>query len=214
MSQTGVEIKDVQAQTITISGVTLGLTAPEVQELTKAAAAGAVLPLADKIIDLSQKLGVTQGALRTLLKTVGLADVPDERLIEKLTEVVEHYRNASAEIGALRPDNPIAREHAEKAKQAADSGDRNEARHHLQAARSAAAAAQKARQLAREAGAVAENQMLQAARVAAAEAELALTALNYGEAAQLFEEAASLVPERQTREKGILLWRQADALQR
>jgi hypothetical protein len=58
MSQPGVALTNVTAETITISGATVGLTAPEIHELTKAAAAGAVSPLAVKIVDLSQKLGV------------------------------------------------------------------------------------------------------------------------------------------------------------
>jgi hypothetical protein len=45
--------------------VTYGLTPEQVQELTKAAAAGAVGPLADRIVDLSSRLGVTQGATLT-----------------------------------------------------------------------------------------------------------------------------------------------------
>jgi len=92
MSHTGVEFRDVQAETITISGVIVGLTAPEVQELTKAAAAGAVGPLADKIVDLSQRLGVTQGTMLTMLATIGQANVPDEHLAAKLAEVLEQVR--------------------------------------------------------------------------------------------------------------------------
>ena len=42
------------------------------QQLTKAAVAGAVGPLVDKIADLSQKLGVTQDAAETLLRVLGL----------------------------------------------------------------------------------------------------------------------------------------------
>ncbi len=215
MSQTGVILTDVRAETIAISGVTLGLTAPEVQELTKAAAAGAVSPLADKIVDLSQKLGVTQGAMRMMLATIGQADVPDERLVDKLAEVVEQYRKAAAAIIALRPENPVVQEHVAMASEAAASGNRNEARHHLQAARAAAVAAvEEARRIAREAEAAAEKQMLQAAQAVAAEAELALAALDYPEAAQLFGEAASLAPGGEPNVKGILLRRQADALQR
>ena len=43
----------------------------EVQELTKAAAAGAVGPLADRIVDLSNRLGVTQGAALSMLRILG-----------------------------------------------------------------------------------------------------------------------------------------------
>src|SRR3954447_18281070 len=171
MSQPGVVLTDVQAGgSITISGVTLGLTAPEAQELTKAAAAGAVGPLADKIIDLSQKLGVTQGAMRTMLAAVGQANVPDGRLAEKLAKVFEQTRKAAAAIAALRPENPVAQEHVEKASEAEAAGDRDEARRHLQMARAAAEAAAKvARRLAREADAAAAQQRLQAAQAAAAE---------------------------------------------
>jgi hypothetical protein len=96
----------------------------------------------------------------------------------------------------------------------AEVGDRNEARQQLQMARATAeAAVKKARRFAREAEAAAERQMLLAARATAAEAELALTALDYQEAARLFGEAALLVPSGEPREKGILLWQQADALQ-
>jgi tetratricopeptide (TPR) repeat protein len=56
--------------------------------------------------------------------------------------------------------------------------------------------------------------MLQAAWAVAAEAELTLMALDYSEAAQLFGDAASLVPEGEPNEKGALLFRQADALRR
>ena len=169
----------------------------------------------ERVAAASRPLGVTQGAMRTMLATLGQADVPDERLVEKLAEVFEQYRKAAAAIAALQPENPVAQKHAAMASQAAASGDRNEARYHLQAARAAAeAAAREARQLAREAEVVAAQQMLQATRAVAAEAELALTALDYPEAARLFGEAALLVPDGEPHEKGILLRRQADALQR
>src|SRR5690349_20082778 len=114
MSQTGVELWGVQAQTITINGVTIGFTAAEVQELAKAAAAGAVGPLADKIVELSQRLDVTQGAMRTVLATVGQADVPDERIAEKLAEVVEqtrrHLRIFLSSPGDVAEERRLARE--------------------------------------------------------------------------------------------------------
>src|SRR4051794_23799044 len=211
----GVVLTDVRAETVAISGVTIGLTAPEVQELTKAAAASAVGPLADKILDLSLKLGVTQGAMRTMLATVGQADVPDDRLTEKLAEVVAQSGRASAAIVALRLDNPTAQQHVAQASEAAAIGDRHQARRHLQAARAAAeAAAAEAQRFVRKAEAAAAKQLLQAAQAVAAEAELALAALDYPEAAALFAEAAALVPPSEPAEQGTLVWRQADALQR
>ena len=84
MSQIGVALNNVHAETVTVSDVTVGLTAAEVQELTKAAATGAVAPLADRIVGLSQRLGVTQGAALALLRTLGHGDVPVERLPDML----------------------------------------------------------------------------------------------------------------------------------
>jgi hypothetical protein len=202
-----------------LSVIVSSISATELQNLTRAAAAGAVGPLADKIVDLSQKLGLTMGAMRTMLATVGQSGVPDEKLAEKLTEVFEQNRKATDAIAALHPDNPVAQAHVTDAAQAQTRGNRDEARRHLRAAREAAeaAAAQALRmgqQLAQQAEVAARQQMLQAAHAAAAEAELALTGLDYMEAARLFREASALVPAGELDEKGILLRRHADALRR
>src|SRR6516164_11537622 len=95
--------------------VTYGLTPEQVQELTKAAAAGAVGPLADKIVDLSNRLGVTQGAALTLLRILGEKDVPFEQLPQKLGEIAGQYQQAQAQLSALNPQNPLARELVERA---------------------------------------------------------------------------------------------------
>jgi len=188
-----------------------GFTADQVRALIEAATRGAD----EKLAALSQRLGVTLGAMRTVLVTVGEADVPDEHLAEKLAEVFARYREATAAIAALRPDNPVAQEHVMSASEAVALGDHDEARRQLQAARAAAVgAAEQARRLAWEAEAAAAKQMLQAARAVAAEAELALATLDYPESARLFAEAAALVPTTEPDEKGTLLEQQADALQR
>jgi hypothetical protein len=89
--------------------VTYGLTPEQVQELTKAAAAGAVGPFADKIVDLSKQLGVTQGAALTLLRILDQRDVPLDQLPQKLAEVATQYQQAQAHLAALNPQNPLAR---------------------------------------------------------------------------------------------------------
>jgi tetratricopeptide (TPR) repeat protein len=61
---------------------------------------------------------------------------------------------------------------------------------------------------------VAGQRLLEAAQATSAEAELALAGLDYEEAARFFEEAAELAPESALDEKGALLLRRADALQR
>src|SRR5215475_13417956 len=71
--------------------VNYGLTPEQVQELTKAAVAGAVGPLANQIGELSRRLGVTEGAALTLLRILGQKDVPLEQLPQKLAEVANQY---------------------------------------------------------------------------------------------------------------------------
>jgi hypothetical protein len=83
--------------------VTYGLTPEQVQELTKAAAAGAVGPLADKIVDLSNRLGVTQGATLSLLHILDQRDVALEQLPQKLVEVANQYKKFQAQLAALNP---------------------------------------------------------------------------------------------------------------
>jgi hypothetical protein len=95
--------------------VTYGLTPDQVQELTKAAAAGAVGPLADRIVDLSSRLGVTQGATLTMLRILDQGDVPLEQLPQKLAEVADQYKRFQAQLAALNPQNPLARGLVEQA---------------------------------------------------------------------------------------------------
>jgi len=96
-------------------------------ELTKAAAAGAVGPLADRIVDLSQRLGVTQGAAVTMLQIIGQQDVPLERLPQKLVEVAEQYKSAMERLAGLDPQDPATRDLVEHAEAALKSGHLDEA---------------------------------------------------------------------------------------
>ena len=88
--------------------ITYGISPDQMQELTKAAAAGAVGPLADKIVKLSQKLGVTQDATVTFLHILGQQEVPLESLGQKLHEVAEKYKSAMDRLAALDPQDAAA----------------------------------------------------------------------------------------------------------
>jgi len=107
--------------------ITYGLSPEQVQELTKAVAAGALGPLADKIVDLSNKLGVTQGAAVTMLRIIGQQDVPFERLPQKLAEVAEQYRSTMDRLRALDLQDPITRDFVERAAAAIKAGHLDEA---------------------------------------------------------------------------------------
>jgi hypothetical protein len=87
--------------------VTYGLTPEQVKELTKAAVAGAAGPLTDRIVDLSNRLGATQGATLTVLRILGRGDVPLEQLPQKLAEVADQFQKAQAQLAALNPPEPI-----------------------------------------------------------------------------------------------------------
>ena len=195
--------------------VNYGLTPEQVRELTKAAIAGAVGPLAEKIGELSSRLGITQGAVLTLLRIVGQKDVPLDELPQKLGEVASQYQQAQAQLAALSPQNPLARDLVEKAKVEIGAGNFSKAHDLLSQARQAQiAAAQQARALRQQAQLAEDAQLAQAAASTAAEGDLAKTELHYLEAAELYKEAANLVPSGSAHDDTRInyLAREADAL--
>ena len=130
------------------------------QELTKAAAAGAVGPLADKIVDLSNRLGVTQGAALALLRILGEKDVPLEELPQKLAEIAIQYQQAQAQLSALNPQSPLARDLIERAQVEHEHGNFREEHELLrQATQAQIAAAQQSRAL-RDRAQLAEDEEL------------------------------------------------------
>ncbi len=210
-----VETHGAESPAITAGGnvaVTYGLKPEEVQQLTKAAAAGAVGPLADKIVDLSGKLGVTQGAAVTMLRIVGQQDVPLDKLPQKLAEVAEQYKTAMARVAALDPQDPVTRDLVERAQAAIKAGHLDEADQLLNRAEQAElAAANQAEQLAHQAQAAADQRRLRAAADRGARGDIAMTKQHYLEAAQHFQEAADLVPAGHPDDKGRLLSAKANA---
>jgi tetratricopeptide (TPR) repeat protein len=198
---------------VTGSTITIGVTPEQVQELTKAAAAGATGPLADRIIDLSKKLGVTQDAALSLLRVVGERDVPLEQLPQKLAEVAAQFQKFQARLAALDPRNPLARSLVEQAQAEAKAGNFPRAHEHLHQAKQAQmAAAQQARELSQKALEAADQDLIQAAASSAAEGDLAMTELHYMQAAGLFTEAASIVPAGHDDERWKYLNLEAGAL--
>jgi tetratricopeptide (TPR) repeat protein len=173
-----------------------GLTPEQLREVTKAAVEGATEPLIGRIEGISKRLGITEEAAKTLLRIVGeQTDVPDERLAETLTKVANDYKRLQAQVAALNPDNPAARDLVERAKSEIDDGHFAAAHQLLTQARQAQiAAAQQANKLAEQAQAARDSQLLGAAASAAAEGDLAMTELHYAQAADLFQEAVVLVP--------------------
>ena len=192
-----------------------GPTPEQVRELTEAAVRGATGPLATMMRGLSRQLDVTEDATRTLLRIVGEEDVPLERLSETLNRVAGDYKRLQAQAGVLNPDNPVARGLVERAKTAITAGRLPEARQLLAQARQAqVAAGQEARRLRVQAQVAEDAQLLGAAESAATEGGVAMTERQYDQAAELFRQAAELVPAGHADVVTRYVERQAGALYR
>ena len=185
--------RDASNNTLTCN---FGLTPEQLREVTKAAVEGATEPLIGGIGDISKRLGITEEAAKTLLCIVGeQSDLPDERLAEALTKVANDYKRLQAQVAALNPDNPAARNLVDRARSEIAAGHFAAAHQLLSEARQAQiAAAQEANKLAAQAQAARDAQLLGAAASAAAEGDLAMTELHYAQVADLFKQAAELVP--------------------
>lgn len=193
-----------------------GLTAEQMRQLTRAAVTGATAPLLEQIVTISKQLGVTEDAAKTLLRIVGKQpDVPDEGLAQALIKVAYHYVVLQAQVAALDPDNPQARGLVAQAKSEIAAG-RLDAAHRLlrQARQIQLGAAEEAEKVIERAKAARDAQLLGAAGSAAAEGEVAMTELNYREAAGLFRQAADYAPPGHSDVRAKYQDREADALYR
>jgi hypothetical protein len=192
-----------------------GLTPEGLQKLIKDAVTGAVGSPREGIDDLSNRLKVTQDAALEMLRIIGQADVPPERLPEKLAEVAEQYKSAMDRLAALDPEDPITGDLVERAEAAMKVGQFEEADRLVSEAEHAElAAAHRALQSVQQARATADQRLLRAADHRGVRGDIAVTGLRYLDAAQHFQEAADLVPAGYPDNKGKFLLAQADALKR
>ena len=205
--------RDASNNTLTCN---FGLTPEQLRQVTKAAVEGATGPLIDRISVISKTLGVTEDAAKTLLKIAGeQLDVPDEKLAQVLTKIADDYKQLKTTVAALNPANPTAQALVAQANAAIKAGDFTHAHELLrQAAQVQIAAAQEARKLRDQAQAAADAEMLGAASSTAAEGDVALTEVRYEQAADLFKQAAALVPPGHADKAANYLDHQANALYR
>ena len=192
-----------------------GLTSEQLKQLTEAAVKGATAAQQEHLDRISETLGVTKSATKTLLKIVGEdPNVPDESLAEALSKVAGDYKRLQAQAAVLRPENPTAKTLVDEAKPEIEVGHFARAHELLhEATQAQIAAAQEARELREQAQAAEDAQMLGAASSTAAEGDVAMTERHYAAAAGLFGQAADYVPGGHASRRGYLL-RQADALGR
>jgi tetratricopeptide (TPR) repeat protein len=168
--------------------VTYGLSPDQLKQAIEAATAGAA-GLTSTIVDLSRRLGVTEDALRTLLRTLGEQDVPPEQLETKLAEITTRYREMQERLAALEQDSTTSN----LTRQAAES---------LNAGRFA-----DADRLLEQA--VQTSSGSRAAKLLSDRADIALVQLQYKRAADLLSTAASVAPAP---ERANYSKRQASAL--
>ena len=197
--------------------IVYGFKPEEVQKLTESAAAGAAGPLTDKIVDLSNKLGVTQGAVVTMLRIVGQKDVPLDKLPQILAEVAEQYKSATERLAALNPEDPVTGDLVKRANEAfnSDPPRLEEAEQLVSRAEEAEiAAARQAQELAHQAQTTADQRLLRAAADRGLRGNFAMVKLHYLQAAEHFDKAAELVPSGHPDNKGMLLEAEARAFYR
>src|SRR5215510_13394395 len=157
----------------------------------------------DNIALLREKLDINERQVRAALAIVGEANVPPERLAQKLLEIAERFKALQATAAAQPGDDPRITALKTEAKKAVNAGE-------LERADTLLAEAATEQTRARDRLAV------NAAATYAQRGDIALTRLRYGEAAKHFADAAALFrPDSAHAEKMIeYLEREADALYR
>ncbi len=153
------------------------------------------------INDLQKTLGVNGDALKAFFITIGESEVPTEHLAEKLLEVAGYYKELLAQVRPGPDDGPKTAEIKNAAKEALEAGQLDRADELLE-------------QLQRVQDAAIESRQLERASTSAQRGLLALTRLQYRNAAGYFADAASHVPGGQSDIRLRYLDQEAGALYR
>jgi tetratricopeptide (TPR) repeat protein len=165
--------------------------------------------------EIAATLDITQGAVGGFFETLGVQDVLPERLKAKLIEIASQFEATRQRLAAMDPDDPMTQALAVQAQIELDKGDPDAASALLQRAEEAdLAAAAQARAIAQEASTAADARQLKGAKVRESRGDIELGQLRYGEAAEHFGAAASLMPTSSSSDRARLLLRQAETLLR
>lgn len=151
--------------------------------------------LLDRYERLSRRLGVTDQALETFFRILNEGNVPVEELDAKLREIAKRHRELLLRVAELDAVDEKVAALRDKAKAAIERGD-------YDAAEDALKAAQQAQD---KILAQAEKAFLVAAELRARRADLQYTQFRYEAAAELYLEAADLVPGTKARKKAEYL---------
>jgi tetratricopeptide (TPR) repeat protein len=165
--------------------------------------------------ELAMKFGFTSAAVGEFFKILGEQNVPEEKVPARLIEIATHFAQTRDELAALEPDDPHAAAMARSAKKALRVGQLADADGLLhQAEEGELAALQQARELKEKVQQAEDRHALNAAKLLAGRGNIALTQLQYADAAERFKQAGTLVPPGHPADTVDYLHRQADALYR
>ena len=149
----------------------------------------------------------------SFFRIVGEQDVPSDQIGLKLGEIATKYQTLRDRWSVLDTADPATAVLAAQAKAAIEAGHFDEADAALVRARDREiATARQAEQLAHEAQEAVERRWLSVAEADGKRADLAMTRLRYGDAAQLYAAAASNVPAARQDERRKYLEQEASAL--
>ena len=168
-----------------------------------------------KVAELAAKLGFTSQVVTRFFEILGEQNVPEEKVLLRLSEIATQFAATRDQLAALEPDDPHAAELARQAKDALDKGSLTEADALLgRAEESEAAALREARKLKQRAQEAEDRHALNLAKMEASQGDIALTRLRYTDAAKRFAEAAAELPAGPEDERWKYLSAEADALYR
>jgi tetratricopeptide (TPR) repeat protein len=180
------------------SKITVGFAPETVQELIKTATKSSQ-DLIEKSAELSKQLNMNEEAVRQFLSILGEQQVPPEELAPKLAEIAERYKTLTAQMSIVSADEPEVAQRKAEALRALERGDLRRTDALLAEIESIQSLT-----LRKLESAVAETQ--------ARRAEIALSRLRYREAADLFAQAATLVPTDDPKQRLKFQNLEADAL--
>ena len=188
--------------------VVQGYSADEVQILVAAAVTGATASHAKAVADLAAQIGATKEAILNFLRIMGEKRVGPDHLLETLSELGEKYRAAGERIASLASADEDTQRLLDDAKAANELGDYATADRLLAQAEQAEMRAADALQ------AQAEERLAKVAEVRAGRGLLALAALRFGDAAQLFDSALEALPKGRSNMWFNLTMLRGEALER
>jgi tetratricopeptide (TPR) repeat protein len=174
--------------------IIIGWTATQVLELVAAVIAGEA-PDASNLEKLRKELAVAETALLRFLEILGEKQVPPDHLVAQLEDIAMRHLRLLTQVGELNTDNSEIKLLVEQARTAINLGEYDDAEQFLiQAEDMYLAMARSVQQSSVELQKTSDQYALDGARVRAQRAEMHFLELEYSRAAEIYVDAAEIVP--------------------